>query len=150
MFLHVSVILSTGGTPPGQTPQQKPPADTPLGKHPQTDNCLGRHPPGHPPGQIFPKVDTPLGRHTLLGRHPLLDRHPPLGIHFPLWAHRPSGQTPPPPSDGYCSRRYASYWNAFLFCKIYLPKVHEKYMCVPGVTTIPGTPPGSATEMFDN
>ena len=24
-------------------------------------------------------------------------------------------QTPPPPSDRHCSRRYASYWNAFLF-----------------------------------
>ena len=26
----------------------------------------------------------------------------------------PHGQTPPPPADVYCSRRYASYWNAFL------------------------------------
>ena len=26
----------------------------------------------------------------------------------------PPGQTPPPP-DGHCSGRYASYWNAFLF-----------------------------------
>ena len=24
-------------------------------------------------------------------------------------------QTPPPPADGYCGGRYASYWNAFLF-----------------------------------
>ena len=31
------------------------------------------------------------------GRHPL-----------------PPGQTPPRPADGYCSGRYASYWNAFL------------------------------------
>ena len=39
------------------------------------------------------------------------------------WADTP-GQTPPwadtappgrPPADGYCSGRYASYWNAFLF-----------------------------------
>ena len=27
----------------------------------------------------------------------------------------PLGQTPPPPADSYCSGRYASYWNAFLF-----------------------------------
>ena len=26
----------------------------------------------------------------------------------------PPGQTPSPPVDGYCSGRYASYWNAFL------------------------------------
>ena len=26
----------------------------------------------------------------------------------------PPGQTPPHPQDGHCSRRYASYWNAFL------------------------------------
>ena len=40
MFLHPSVILSTGGvwqTPPRQTP---PPADPPPGRHP----TLGRHP----------------------------------------------------------------------------------------------------------
>ena len=36
------------------------------------------------------------GRHSL-GRHPL------------PWAD------PPPPADGYCSRRYTSYWNAFFF-----------------------------------
>ena len=29
-------------------------------------------------------------------------------------ADTPPGQTPPPP-DGHCSGRYASYWNAFLF-----------------------------------
>ena len=53
----------------------------------------GIHPPGrHPP----PWADT-----TPSGRHP-----------------PPPGQTPPPPLppvDSYCSGRYASYWNAFLF-----------------------------------
>ena len=57
MFLHVSVILSTGGvwqtppwpdTPPGQTPP-------PPGRHGQTP--LGRHPPGQTPWE------EPLGRH---------------------------------------------------------------------------------------
>ena len=52
----------------------------------QTPLLAGKHPP--PEG-------TPL-----TGRHPLAGRHPP-------------GQTPP--SDGHCSGRYASYWNAFLF-----------------------------------
>ena len=37
----------------------------------------------------------PLGRHPSLGRHPL-------------------GTSLPPPSDSHCSRRYKSYWNAFL------------------------------------
>ena len=27
-------------------------------------------------------------------------------------------QTPLPPADGYCSGRYASYWNAFLFTNV--------------------------------
>ena len=44
-----------------------------------------------------PWADTPLGRHPL-GRQP-----------------RQANTTPPPPADGYCSGRYASHWNAFLF-----------------------------------
>ena len=56
----------------------------PPGRHPL--DRLGRHPPGrHLPGQAPP------------------GRHPP----------RQTRQTPPPPADGYCSGRYASYWNAF-------------------------------------
>ena len=61
-----------------------------------------------PPGQTRQTpswADTPLDR---LGRPP---------------RKTPFGQTPPgrhplprhPPADGYCSGRYASYWNAFLF-----------------------------------
>ena len=104
----------------------------------------GRHPPGrqtHPPGrqtdtplagrQTPPwQVDTPLaGRHTpLAGRHTLsrhpLGRHPP-GRQIPPGIQTPPSQTPlgiqtppwhsdTPPPDGYCSGRYASYWNAFL------------------------------------
>ena len=47
MFLHLSVILSTGGglcvwqTPPGQTP---PLADTPLADIPLADTHLGQTP----------------------------------------------------------------------------------------------------------
>ena len=72
--------------------------------------CLSVHggrckPPGrHPPGQ----ADTTLGRHPLPrpdtpwpGRHP-----PPLARHPPL-------------TDGHCSGRYASYWNAFLYLFCY-------------------------------
>ena len=37
-----------------------------------------------------------------------------------MLGYTPPGQTPPlgqtpPPADGYCSGRYASYWNAFLY-----------------------------------
>ena len=35
-------------------------------------------------------------------------------------------QTPPPPAerDGHCSRRYASYWNAFLLILVLLLELH--------------------------
>ena len=91
--------------------------------HPGQTPLLGRHPAGQkprwadtlrqiPPGQTLPLTDTPLGRHPLpqadtpqantpLGRHPPTDT--PLGRHPP----------PPPPGDGHCSGRCASYWNAF-------------------------------------
>ena len=58
MFLHLSVILFTGGkcTPPGR--HHFPPVDTPFPR--QTPP--GRH---TPPGQTLP------GKHPNLGRHPL-------------------------------------------------------------------------------
>ena len=43
--------------------------------------------------------------YTLLGRHP-------PSADTPSWADPPPQQTPQ--VDGYCSRRYSSYWNAFL------------------------------------
>ena len=105
MFLHLSVILFTGGrgvwqTPPRQTqtwadtpwvdtptsrqtPGQTPPwADTTLDRHP-----LGRHPwADTPPGRHPPRADTPPGRHPP-GRHPP-GRHPP-GRHPPPGRHTP-------------------------------------------------------------
>ena len=44
----------------------------------------------------------------------------------PLPGQTPTpGQTlyPPPPADGSCSGRYASYWNASLFTKLYYLKI---------------------------
>ena len=38
----------------------------------------------------------------------------PRGVYPPGQTH-PWADTPPPKADGYCSGRYASYWNAFLF-----------------------------------
>ena len=91
IFLHLSVILFTGGC---------------LGRHPLLGrlSLLGRHPlkqtlpPYYPlrqisPGQT-PLADTPLFRH-------------------PLWAN--TWADTPRPGDGHCSGRFASYWNAFLF-----------------------------------
>ena len=70
MFLHLSVILSTGGvcpsacwdTPPRQTPPGRHPlwADTPSGQTP----ALGRHPLGRPP-----RAD-PLAQYMLGYTHP--------------------------------------------------------------------------------
>ena len=64
-------------------------ADTRLGQTRQTP----------PPRQA--------GTSLLAGRCPLAGRHPP-------GRHTPGRQTHTPPADGYCSGRYASYWNAFL------------------------------------
>ena len=77
-----------------------------MGWHPP--DRLGRHAPAgrHPPGQTLPWADTPLGQ-------------TPHWADTPLGRHTP-GQTPPA-ADGYCSRCYASYWNAFLFKIIFLP-----------------------------
>ena len=73
---------------------------------------------------------------------------------------RPTRQTPPsqthprqththpsppiPPRDGHCSRRYASYWNTFLFCKIFAQKNCVKMKknwtrAVEGGVHVPGT-----------
>ena len=76
MFLHLSVIVSTGGGVCQCTPR----VDNPLGRQPpQADNPHGQTPPGsHPPPRQTP---TSPGRHppprqTPPGRHPL-GRHPP-------------------------------------------------------------------------
>ena len=63
-------------------------------------------PPGrHPLGRNYPSGQTlPLGRHPPAADTPWTDTP---------WTH-PPGRHNPPPADGYCSGRYAS-WNAFLF-----------------------------------
>ena len=109
MFSQVSVILFMGGCILACTGAYTPWSDTPfLGWHP-----LGRHP---LPGQTPPPPS--LGRHPLPGqtRCPLADtpslgRHPHLGHTPSPWADTSLGRHP---SDSHCSRRYASYWNAFL------------------------------------
>ena len=49
-------------------------------------------------------------------------RHPPRTRQTPPLPCRPTGR------DGHCSRRYASYWNAFLFKRLrYRPSQNEIY-----------------------
>ena len=77
---------------PGQT---QPRAGTPW-----LDTPPGQTPAGQtPPPSRSPRVDTQTGRH-------------------PPWADTP-GQTPPSP-DSYCSGRYASHWNAFLYSNAFV------------------------------
>ena len=88
MFLHVSVILSTGGVwqVDPLASRQPPWTDTPLagrhhlaGRHP----LAGRDPPCRqtPPGRKTPSPP-PAGRHPLAGRH-LPGRHPLAGRYPP-------------------------------------------------------------------
>ena len=124
MFLHVSVILSTGGGSALLHAGIPPP-------HPRT-----RHPPGadtHPPRADTPLgADNPLGGDTPQEQTPPRSRHPlgadppgrrppgrrPPGADTPREQTPPRADTPPPgadtPRDGHCCGWYASYWNAFL------------------------------------
>ena len=115
MFLHVSVILFTGGVsgePPPKDQADTPPRENPpdQGRTPQTRQTPPR--PGRPPRQ----GDTPPGP----GEPPGPGRHSP-----PDQADPPrTKENPPrpgrPPWEEDCSiwsmsGQYASYWNAFLF-----------------------------------
>ena len=75
--------------------------------------CLSLCPQGRvwhtPPMQTAPGQTPPLPRQT-----------PPSQVDNP--PGRQPWADPPPPSDGHCSRWYASYWNAFLFMKAYFSK----------------------------
>ena len=118
IFLHLFVILFTGGVP-GQVPcgQVHPPRPgaLPLGRYtPRTRYT--------PPMQVHPQADTP----------PWDQVHPPGTRNTPRTRYTPRAGTPqtrytsgpgtPPPGSIACweiratSGRYASYWNAFLFC----------------------------------
>ena len=91
MFLHVSVILFTGGVPgqvpPGRyTPWQVHPGQVhppwqvhPWQIHPWAGTPPGRYTPwaGTPPGQVTPQAGTPPSRYTpLASTHPLAGTPP--------------------------------------------------------------------------
>ena len=94
MFLHLSVILFTGGL-----------SQCMLGYH---HLGAGTAPPG--PG-------------TSQDQTPPWDQAPPRTRHLPRSRYlpdqacpqsRPPGTPPSPAADGYCCGQYTSYWNAFL------------------------------------
>ena len=96
MFLHLSVILFTGGV--------------------CLSACWDTTPPG--PGTPDPQEQTPPGtRHPLRAGTPREQAHPLAAGTPPPPA--PPGQAPPPGADlhgdGYCCLRCASYRNALLF-----------------------------------
>ena len=94
----MSVILLTGGG--GGLCQGDPPRQRPPGQRPPTRQ--------RPPDR-GPQDRDPPGQKPILDRDPL-DRDSP--------GHRPPGHRPPRqgPPRMVTSGRYASYWNAFLFC----------------------------------
>ena len=114
MFLHLSVILSTGGggvwfsacldtTPPrSRHPQPQQMATVADGMHPTGMHSCYRLQMKLWEGNVFTGVCDSVQRGV-----------PGSGRGVP----GPRGclvENPPPP-DGYCCRQYASYWNAFFF-----------------------------------
>ena len=105
MFLHLSVILSTGGVP-GQVPpgRHTPWAGTPspLGR----STSLGRYTPlgrytsqaGTPPGSGTPSST----RYTPLDQVPALDQQVHLPGRYPPGQVHPPRQVPPPPPNRAC------------------------------------------------
>ena len=111
MFLHVCVILFTGGSPGRENP--------PSRENPR---------PMGPPGQGDPPLGPPWA-----GRTPLPTGRPPTRSSYP-----PRADCPPPPdppgkhtsSIRSTSGRYACYWNAFLYCLDFLiHQVSHSKMC---------------------
>ena len=90
MFLHLSVILSTGGVYLSACWDATTPS--PQTRHPPRPGPSG---PAPPPDQASPWDQVP-----------------------PRTRHSPPGLGTPPGADGYCCGRYASYWNAFLFAYV--------------------------------
>ena len=102
MFLHVCVILFTGGV----SRQAPPGADTSPGTRQTPPDQAETHPPTPGPG-----------------RHPLGPGRPPGSRHPPPQSRPPQDQADPPQEEDCSIRsmsgRYASYWNAFLSDKFF-------------------------------
>ena len=135
IFLHLSVILFTGGVLPQcmlgcHPPEQTPPPQT---TYPRLCTPQTTYPPDYiPPRLCTPQTTYPPGLHTPQTTYPPQTMYP-NGLCIPLDYVPPRLRTPqttypldyilrtpPPPraadsSIRSTSGRYASYWNAFLF-----------------------------------
>ena len=107
IFLHLCVILFTGGRVWGRPPGSTPPGQT---------YALGQT---HPPGQTPPRSDTPWVRHPPGLSTPPGTKYTPLGLKY----------TPQEADSGMrsTSGRYVSYWNAFLFHYVFKRK---RFNCI--------------------
>ena len=121
-YVFTGVCLSTGGRGclpqcmVGYTPQSRHP---PGSRHPpRADTPQSRHPPEQTPPEQTPPEQTPWADTPQEQTPPRADT--------PL-EQTPPGSRPPPPRDGHCCGRYASYWNAFLFCEMYFEAVKKKF-----------------------
>ena len=142
IFLHLSVILFTGGVsasvhagipPRADTPRSRPPrsrhppeADTPLGADtPWEQTPLDQTP--SPESRVdTPRADTPQSRHRPGSRHHPGSRHPPLEQTPPHSRHLPGSRHPPWKADSgiwSMSGRYASY------CSILVPPQVFQLLC---------------------
>ena len=141
MFLLVSVILSTGGSPRrrhpregGNPPRRRPPRrESPKKETPKEG---GTPPEGDPPGRRPPKKEAP--RRRCPRRRPSQKEATQEGD--------PPKETPPEgdPLEGdsapletnsgirSMSGRYASYWNAFLLCLNFIVSLSEDCLSVSG------------------
>ena len=83
----------------------------------------------HPPGRYIPLGRYPPSRYTPSAQAgtPCRQVHPP-GRHTPRQVH-PRRQLHPH-HDGHCSRRYASYWNAYLYFIILFDKKWSSNLCI--------------------
>ena len=111
MFLHVSVILSTGGLPHCMLGYHPPPQDQAPPQE-QTPTLREQTPPWEQttPWEEIPTRSRPPTRRPPRKKTP--QEQIPPGADTPQSRHPPQEQTPP--RDGHCCGWYASYWNAFL------------------------------------
>ena len=122
MFLHVSVILSTGGGNPAclaglQGVVSQHALQVSRGVVSQHALQVSSGSQAYTWGVSRPKPGGGLQAHTqgVSRPTPRGSPGPHLGVCVSQHALK---QTPP--MDGYCHGQYASYWNAFLFCCCFL------------------------------
>ena len=110
MFLHVCVILFTGGGPGRENPPGQ--GETPRAGRPPSGQ-------GDPPGRDNPPRQGDPPRQG----HPPRQGDPPGRENPPPGQGDPPGQGEPLPGIRSMSGRYASYWNAFLFVLFLKPVI---------------------------